>query len=89
MYSGSSLLFGVFIENALTISCPAGCISTLYSDKIFDDLKTYNIRNVIVLAGTNNIFDKNDRPLMLPLCGTGSTDSIRGTQEIQIQTRFC
>ena len=55
---GSSLVFGVFIENALTVSCPGGCISTLCSNKIFDDLKTYNIKNVIVLAGTNNLFDK-------------------------------
>ena len=64
---GTSLMFRVFIENALTMSCPGGCISILCSDKIFDDLKTYNNKNVIVMAGTNNLFDKNDRPLMGPI----------------------
>ena len=41
--------------------------SRLCSDKIFDALKTYNIKNVIVMAGTNNLFEKNDRPLMGPI----------------------
>ena len=66
-FLGSSLVFGVFIEIALTISCPGGCISTLCSDKSFDDLKTYNIKNVIAMAGTNNLFDKNNHPLMGPI----------------------
>ena len=61
---GSSLVFGVFIEHALTISCPGGCIWPQCSNKIFDDLKTYNIKNGIVMAGTNYLFDKNDCPLV-------------------------
>ena len=60
-------MFVVFVENALTVSCAGGCISTLCSNKNFGDLKTYNTTNVTVRACTNNLFDKNDRPLMGPI----------------------
>ena len=35
---GSSLVFGVFAQNSITISCPGGSISTIYCDSIFKAL---------------------------------------------------
>ena len=61
---GSSLVYGVFVENAITISCPGGCISTLCSDRVIENMKSFGVRNVVVMAGTNNLFDKRHKPLM-------------------------
>ena len=64
---GSSLVYGVFVENAITISCPGGCISTLCSDRLIENMKSFGVRNVVVMAGTNNLFDKRNEPLMGPI----------------------
>ena len=58
---GSSLVYGVFVENAITISCPGGCISTLCSDRVIENMKSFGVRNVVVMAGTNKLFDKRNK----------------------------
>ena len=63
---GLSLVYGVFVENAITISCPGGCSSTLCSDRVIEIMKSFGVRNVVVMAGTNNLFDKRNKPLMGP-----------------------
>ena len=55
---GSSLVFGVFIQNSVTISCPGGSISTMCSESVFTEIFERNVRQVIVMAGTNDLFDK-------------------------------
>ena len=58
---GSSLVFGVFIQNSVTISCPGGSISTMCSESVFTEICERNVRQVIVMAGTNNLFDKKNK----------------------------
>ena len=61
------LLFGVFIQNSVTISRPGGSISTMCSESVFTEIFERNIRQVIVMAGTNNLFDKKNKRLMGPV----------------------
>ena len=64
---GPLLMYGGFVENAITISCPGGCISTLCSDCVIENIKSFGIRSVVVVAGTNNLFDKRNKPLIGPI----------------------
>ena len=64
---GSSLVHGLFVENAITISCPGVCISTLCSDRVIENMEFFGVRSVVVMAGTNNLFDKPNKPLMAPI----------------------
>ena len=63
-FLGSSLVYGVFVENAITLSCPGGCISTRCSNRVNENMKSFGVRSVVVMADTNNIFDKRNKPLM-------------------------
>ena len=64
---GSSLVFGIFVENTITISCPGGCISTMCAPAISNELKSRNVKNVLIMACTNNLFNKQNRQLMGPV----------------------
>ena len=64
---GSSLVFGVFIQNSVTISCPGGSISTMCSESVFTEVFERNVSQVIVMARTNNLFDKKNKRLMGPV----------------------
>ena len=56
----------VFVEKGITISCTGGCISTLCSDRVIENMKSFVVRIVVVMGGTNNLFDKRNKPLMGP-----------------------
>ena len=60
-------MYGVFVENAITISCPGGCISTLCSNRVIENMNSFAVRNVVVMAGARNLFDKRNKPLMGPI----------------------
>ena len=64
---GSSLVFGVFVEKTITISCPGGSVSTLCAPAISHEIKSRNVKNVIIMTGTNNLFDKENLQLMGPV----------------------
>ena len=63
---GSSLVYGIFIDNTVTISCPGGQVSTLCSAGVQEELEYFKPKRVIVMCGTNNLYDKDQRTLMLP-----------------------
>ena len=64
---GSLLVFGVFLKNTMTISCPGGAISTMCSDNFLRDIRNSGAKNIIVMGGTNNLFDRENRRLMGPV----------------------
>ena len=64
---GSSLVFGCFLRDAVTISCPGGVIATMCTNQIMKELRIFGVKNVIVMAGTNNLFDKENKRLMGPV----------------------
>ena len=64
---GSSLVFGVFVDQTVTISCPGGQITTMCSPEVVRDIWNYNPKNLIVMGGTNNLFDRNGRKFMHPI----------------------
>ena len=37
------------------------------SDRVIENMKSFGVRNVVVMAGTNNLFDKRTKPLMGPI----------------------
>ena len=37
------------------------------SDRVIQNMKSIGVRNVVVMAGTNNLFDKRNKPLMGPI----------------------
>ena len=52
---GSSLVFGVFVQNCVTISSPDGSISTMCCNSIFKELLNRKVRLVVIMAGTHNL----------------------------------
>lgn len=64
---GDSIVYGVCLNQAITISCPGGQIATLNHPSIIEELIKRNIRRVAVIAGTNNLCDKQNKKLMHPL----------------------
>ena len=63
---GSSVMFGVFVQNIVTISYPGGSISTMCSESVFKETFDRNVRQVIVMAETNKLFDKKMIHLWAP-----------------------
>ena len=51
----------VFVQNCVTISCPGGSISTMCCDSIFKELLSRKVRQVVIMAGTNNLYDNSKR----------------------------
>ena len=45
---GSSLVFGFFVQNCVTISCPDGSISTMCYDSIFKELLNKKVRQIAI-----------------------------------------
>ena len=56
-----------FLRNTITIPCPGGTIATLCTKNFMQEMKFRNIQNVVVMGGTNNLFDKSSKPLMSPV----------------------
>ena len=56
---GSSLVFGVFVDQTVTISCPGGQITTMCSPEVVRDIWNYNPKKLIVMRWTNKLFDRN------------------------------
>ena len=44
----SSLVFGFFVQNCVTISCQDGSSSTMYCDSIFKELLNREVRQVVI-----------------------------------------
>ena len=63
-FHGPSFLYGVYLHNTITISCPGGTIATMCVENFMHELKLRNIQNVVVMRSTNNMFDKSSKPLM-------------------------
>ena len=57
----------VLVENSITISCPGGCISTLCSRRVIENMKIIGVERVVVMARTSKLFNKRNKPLMWPI----------------------
>ena len=51
----------VFVQNCVTISCPGESISTICCDSIFKELLSRKVRQVVIMAGTKNLYDNSKR----------------------------
>ena len=58
---GSSLVYGIFLPDSVTVSCPGGTLSTLCSDQVLNDMKNLDVQTVLIMGGTNNLFDRSGR----------------------------
>ena len=60
----SSLVFGVYLTNTITISCLGGAKSTICSVSVMKDTEGFEVQNNIVKGGTHNHFDNENKNMM-------------------------
>ena len=58
---GSSLVYGIFLPDSVTVSYPGGTLSTLCSDQVLKDMKNLDVQTVLIMGGTNNLFGRSGR----------------------------
>ena len=60
----SSLVYGVFLRNIITILCPGGTFATMCTEIVMHEMKLSKTQKVVIVGGSNNLFDKLSEPLM-------------------------
>ena len=54
-----SIAFGVFLDKAMTVSCPGANLESLASDNILKDFQKRGVTKLAICGGTNNLVKKN------------------------------
>ena len=58
---GGHIVFGVYIKGGHVMNCPGNTIARMHKPQILQYLMMHSVKKVTVVAGTNNLFDRDNR----------------------------
>ena len=58
---GGHIVFGVYIKGGHVMNCPGNTIARMHKPQILQYLMMHSVKKVAVVAGTNDLVDRNNR----------------------------